>query len=312
MSKESKYTLNLIALLPESWRNTTLFLSTYKILRVNPSEVPNGVKSVNFGYVQAIFIFGKLAYFWENQNIYQNNNAEIKIEVDLDNKSTSEGWHLVLLTPCPTQEGQDINTAKDKLDTIAGLFIAFNGQNILYEHEFDQIIVPSREQTSFSGRVFRNPMCLPKTKLDTDSLNVMSKVSRIIFMLPVPDQNRIFLSLRWLKLATYDEGINSFLKFWIALETLAMPDTNIKPLNERLARIYEMPLSKVYDTFQLGRIFGLRSHIVHNGLLACPSGNLLDYMQCIYFDILFDILNLPSEFRAATYLKNNQLYFPTF
>src|SRR5216684_338281 len=51
--------------------------------------------------------------------------------------------------------------------------------------------------------------------------------------------HRVLLSLRWFEQALFDHGIDAFLKYWIAVETVGMPDTsNIRPLIESLAVAY--------------------------------------------------------------------------
>ena len=71
--------------------------------------------------------------------------------------------------------------------------------------------------------------------------------------------------------------MSSFIKFWVAIETLAMPNTsNIKPLNLALAKGYNLKITEAETRFQLGLGLNLRSKIVHDGLIvpnpwAAPS-----------------------------------------
>lgn len=67
---------------------------------------------------------------------------------------------------------------------------------------------------------------------------------------------------------TYSFGVDAFLKYWIAIEIIAMPDSsNIKHLIEILADIYEIRKEDAKKNFGVGKIFGFRSKIVHHGFL---------------------------------------------
>lgn len=52
------------------------------------------------------------------------------------------------------------------------------------------------------------------------------------------DRNRIELSLQWLCRASETFGVDSFLMYWFALETLAMPGGELVALNKQLAKIF--------------------------------------------------------------------------
>ena len=60
------------------------------------------------------------------------------------------------------------------------------------------------------------------------------------------DRNRIELSLQWLCRPLETFGVDSFLMYWFALETLAMPGGELVALNKQLAKIFPVtPLSGI-------------------------------------------------------------------
>ena len=84
-----------------------------------------------------------------------------------------------------------------------------------------------------------------------------------------------------------------------------MPDTtDIRPINIALARIYGLSRDEVTTRFKIGRIFGLRSDIVHNGQVRSIHQQLQRYIQAVYVDILFDLLGQASERRAEAVLDD--------
>ena len=119
-----------------------------------------------------------------------------------------------------------------------------------------------------------------------------------------PERERIALSLRWYDEAKREGGVDAFLKFWFALETLAMPDdTDIRPIREDLRAIYEESAADVEPRFGIGRLFGLRSRIVHHGLRAEISPALLVYMNGVYVDLLAKKLGFTSSRSAGQALE---------
>lgn len=93
--------------------------------------------------------------------------------------------------------------------------------------------------------------------------------------------------------------MDAYLKNWFALETLGMPDTSdVRPLNDSLARAYAIPLKEAESRFAVGRLFGLRSRIVHDGQIVPIHARLLDYIAAIFVDVLFERLNVAAERRA--------------
>ncbi|MBD0325807.1 MAG: hypothetical protein ICV68_05215, partial [Pyrinomonadaceae bacterium] len=110
----------------------------------------------------------------------------------------------------------------------------------------------------------------------------------------------IKLSLRWFESALYGKGgIDAYLKYWFAIETLGMPSTtNIRPLVESLSRAYGISHEEAQQKFSIGRLFGLRSRIVHEGQIISVHQNLTKYIEALYVDVLLEHLGLASEHRA--------------
>ena len=83
------------------------------------------------------------------------------------------------------------------------------------------------------------------------------------------------------------------------MPTIGMPDTtNVRPLNDSLASAYGIPLEEAHDRFAIGRLFGLRSRIVHDGFMMPIYGQLLQYIEAVYIDVLHQHLGLPCAKKA--------------
>jgi hypothetical protein len=103
------------------------------------------------------------------------------------------------------------------------------------------------------------------------------------------------------------KGVFAFLKCWIAIETLAMPDgTNIRPAILTLAAAYNMSEAEARDFFAIGRLFSLRGDIVHRGLTPRMDQYLLAYIEGVYVDLLAQVLGVGSRIAQATLERDTQ------
>jgi len=321
---EHKETRRLIDLAPHSWFTHTdgssIWVTGYRGLRVPKENFALGPKVVDFNEVRAIVLYGALKYIDASQakiEVITDNQWHIDVS-KIQERETSEGVYLLFLAPFAV-DGQPGNepATREKISTAAGLFAAFNGRNIVYERLFDNIIEMSDGRSSAFSPVFENPMWFIPPDLSDARLDIISKADRAITTLPEPDRNRIRLSLRWFEQALYESGVDAYLKYWIALETLAMPDTtNIRPLNESLSRAYNLSCEAVRDRFAIRKLFGLRGRIVHDGQLVPIHANLLRYLEALYADVLLVHLDLLCDRRAASVMDdpeftlNEYLYEP--
>lgn len=168
------------------------------------------------------------------------------------------------------------------------------GQSAAFAHVFDHVYRLDGSGVSVTSQPHSNYCTIGKPNLEKGYLDGILWIEKALFSTPPKEKNRIDLSLRWFHRATYDSGVDAFIKYWIALETISMPNTgNIRPLKAILAKAYSIKFCEVENTFGIGRICRLRSRIVHDGELIEIDLPFLFYMSCLYSDALFDVLGLP-------------------
>jgi hypothetical protein len=170
---------------------------------------------------------------------------------------------------------------------------------LVYRRLFDNILhLGTGAVTVYFGSV-DNPAWYDAPRLAEADLVRLGAVDQARHSAEPTLRYRVDLSLRWLAYAARDRDVDAFLKYWIAIETLAMPDgTNVRPANELLARTYGLTLSEVVARFCLGRIQGVRSAIVHRGSRVPIPGELTKFLEAIYFDLIAAVLSVPSPRRA--------------
>jgi hypothetical protein len=284
--------------------------------RLSVSDIPAGPIYVDLRGARAFIAYGSVNYFNSKAAtpfIKENGTVEFD-QAPLEVQSPI-GAYLILLLPFDKNgvPGPEVET-RARISEVVGLLAAINGRNMAFEHIFDYEYVLGKTldgkiERRIIGSVLQNPFALPVPDIKKSRLSFISQIDTAITAKSPPEAYRIALSLRWYQAAIYEDGVDAFLKLWIAIETLAMPDTtNIRPINDALAKIYRLNIEEVEPRFQIGRIFGLRGKIIHQGEQLRFRLGLLEYLQAIYVDLLFDALNQVSENRMASVISS--AYFP--
>ena len=228
--------------------------------------------------------------------------------VQVVNHKTNLGTFVLLATPYH-REGQAGNEedAKERLRTAAGLLGAVMGKNAVYEPVFSFQIDSAGNPESVGSVVFENPASFRTPNLSNAGLTLLESFAARISALPSTLRDRARSSLRWLYQAmSENDGMFSFLKYWIAIETLAMPDgTNIKPVIRQLALAYNQSEAQARGRFAIGRLFDLRSQVVHHGSTLIVGQDLLAYIEGVYIDLLVQALGEPSGHIAEAIMQRS-------
>lgn len=311
---EEKQTHRFVDLARPSWfkqeEGSSIWVTGFRVLRIPKEVLSCGARIVDLTDVRAIVLYGELSY---------TDPADAKIEIvnerlwrfdvaKVQERKTPEGTYLLLLCPFDVDGHKGSEPAtRHTISVAVGLLAVLHGRNMVYQRLFDNIVEMRGEKTTSFSRAVENPLSFPQPDIGESRLDVTRHADRGIAAMAQPTRNRVALSLRWFESALYDGGIDGFLKYWIALETLGMPDTNnIRPLNETMALAYGIDYQQASTQFAIGRLFGLRSRIVHEGSPTGINSRLLTYIEAVYADVLFVHLGLPAEHRAAAVLSNPQ------
>lgn len=291
-------------MIPQSWFTQTskssIWVTGYLVIVVPGEHFASGPKIMDLNLIRAILLNGTVKYLDSSQTKTEIIGNKIHFKTKVDENETAEGVYLLLITPFGV-DGSPGNEAatRERISVASGLLAAFNGHNMIYQRLFDNSVHLGDGKVSTYSPIFINPLSFPPPNLSDSYLNTISEADKHITALAEHDRNRVLLSLRWFESAVYEKGVDAFLKYWIALETLAMPDTtNIRSLNEILSKAYGLPLEKATSCFCIGRLHGLRSRMVHEGQIVPIHQNLLSYTEALYVDILFDLLGQTCERRA--------------
>ena len=198
-------------------------------------------------------------WFWKGQVGYRDEVRVTRFWVDEQGRfnvvepeptkivTAPPGIYALLVSPFTatpeTNAGELI--AEERIEVAVGLLGSFQGRNIIYRKVYENTYSFETKLTSASSERLPVPISLPRPALTPDGLRPLLSAEKAIWTASEPDRNRVRLSLRWLRDAMFDSGVNAFLKYWLALETISMPSTpNIGPLDDILRSVHNLASRK--------------------------------------------------------------------
>jgi Apea-like HEPN len=226
---------------------------------------------------------------WEIREI-DNENFEFRLG-PINRTVAPDGVYLLVVTP---HDGH----ALERVSVAAPLAAAVLGSSTIYRPLFTNVISRTAASVQIMGPAFAVPKNFLSPSLEPQS--VQRYKDAYLAIEASADKARIELSLRWFEEAHHRLNEDALLRYWIAIETLAMPDTtNIRPAEELLADAYGMTIATIRSEIELGRLFNLRGDIAHNGLRSALDPRLLNFVAAVYADLLEAMLGLPCSRRAS-------------
>lgn len=119
----------------------------------------------------------------------------------------------------------------------------------------------------------------PGVAISTDSAQFLEKLSHMNKALSADSElaRRYNLMARFYSRSLqYDPSEEKFLLLWTALEIFPMCNTShISRLIEYLSTITERTFDSVKEKLEIGRLYGVRSNLVHDGILPLEDRHLL-------------------------------------
>ncbi|HJU06906.1 MAG TPA: hypothetical protein VJ727_00270 [Rhodanobacteraceae bacterium] len=230
-------------------------------------------------------------------------NREVTATVEQRHATSSNAGKVIFLQPYKLDQQESEKRCDETAEQYLSLLISTNRRNIAYRHLFTNIIGYEGDATYAQGRRIRLPFASPPPDLSENSLNLFITCERALRSKDAAFQRRVELSLHWHMRGIRLDSVDSFLSLWIAIEALSMDTSDIKPVNEALAAIYNLSYRDAAEKFAMGRVYGLRSDIVHKGRKDFISTGITDYLECVYTDLLLNKLGITSLRRAEEFIR---------
>lgn len=237
-------------------------------------------------------------------------NDDSRNEIAINHKA-EEGWYIMLISRL-LEANEDTYSEYD-VNYIPSIAIAEFGlyaiESILFSDAFELTwIEKSKSFFNTLQLTLTSTGLIPKINNDTMwSLAHTYYTLKNIETSNVDNSqlvNRVKLSLNWFLLSIESSNVNKLISIWVAIEALILDGvTDLKPLRYALSNAYHIPVDKVEVRFYIGRIFRLRSNAVHKGHNFNIPEVMIEYLSCLYKDLLNYTLQLPCKNLSDNYIK---------
>ena len=296
-------------LIPPSWYEMfdNLFISVtgYQVF-IRDDFFKNKILKLYFENYMVIFVKGNIKYISKPilfAKEINEDSVEISIVEPHKNKKTPDGVYMLILQPFDGKNGKIVgycdSLSKNK-SVISSIMAASIGRNVIFNEVFSYSVnqLFQAEIESAGCSILKGE--LNENSLSEKNLEISIAIHNSIHSIENNLKKIILLSLHWfeqaLRASFESSQSDSFLKFWVALEVLAMPDTSdIRPIKEIISCIYNLTNDEASKKFKIGQIYGLRCKIVHDGMTEVANYENTMYLEALYIDILFYRLGLQSK-----------------
>lgn len=287
---------NIRKLIPNDWKDTVI-VEAYRVCRIDELDVPK----------PNIYDLNKMKLIIDNGILIYPDCDRI-VDFDGDKLSTNtqicktnKGSYLIIFKNIEDSYSEEKET--EWFNSYIVISTIISGRNLAYRKIFGITVKIETSKFSVLGSTMRFPLYFPKPDIQFERFKMSKQILDKIFVINDNLKKRILLSMKWYYSSLYDVSVDSFIKVWFAIEILAMPDTtNIAPINDILGKEYGLSRDETINMLNIGRLFGLRSSIIHGGNTNIHE-QASDYVEAVYIDLLYSFLEIESEKRIKKVLE---------
>lgn len=147
----------------------------------------------------------------------------------------------------------------------------------------------------------------PALSIPKDLAETLSFISAALIKKPELGERYTLMSRFLSKALLVQPSEEKFLYLWTILEIFPMKDTtDIKPISTYLSQVMNKDPDLIKGSLGIGKLFGARSNLVHNGRLGIPIqefGATLGRLETICLEVLRSMCDLPYSGALDKYLE---------
>ncbi len=293
---------DILGLLPQAWHipgTGYALLTCYRLVAMAPLERR---------YVLDVFDCRVVAQWGAIHSLDQQTvefhawtMLDFRVSGNTRSRTAQPGNLLICLAQLDSGSVEHEQDGRQRTAAAIGAALMGLGENAAHSLVCEQLIPPNGKPTETLMQV-RTPQVFP----DVEESRVDSMFGTLELLLRNADpatSTRIAHALRWLAQGMQADDTDAFVAMWISLEVLCLSgNTDVRPINELLARQYDVTYREACERFRVGRLHGIRSRIVHHGAnveIVVPIRQLL---RAIFFDCVLAELGQRSD-ATQTVLK---------
>jgi len=302
--------LGLNNIFPEEWQiQNNRFLLAFTISKIKTiQEIPTAHKILTYGDSIWLLIKASVEYPHAVKII---SHEQPVIEGSLRMKTIDEDFYLVAFKKF---DRRDYDRQKAIWEVEGNMLHPMNicGINSINSKIASNVIEFEKIDNSYRlhqvSTVINTTQAIWGADIRTEILRKIPEQYYNTTLLTEAQQNKFNLSQSWFYRSFTLSKLDAFVTKWIALETLCMDSsTNIRPISELLGLAYNIDFNVAKEKFKIGRLFGLRSNIVHNGHSPNITDEFLFFIDFLLVDCFNQKLDKPKLRKAELYLKSINL-----
>nr|WP_246031850.1 HEPN domain-containing protein [Salibacterium salarium] len=278
----------------------------YKSPQLTKSEFEKPIR-INFDQeIVLINYFDSISTFnWDNM-VEANEEGEIKL-TNPEEKTSSSGVYILIIVPGKISTREE---AFNRIEEISGTLSITQGKNFVKDY-----ITSSFYFFDGNGRVNSipfNPDVFHKPSVENENLKKAMEIQMKVRDIENDEKrSKVKLSLRWFYKSLSEDGVDAFIKLWIAIEAIGKDsfnksEDNLKDIKMKFRSIYS-EFKDPSSHFQLGPLFSLRSNIVHKGEFVNIDNKVMRYLECIYKDLLDYELKMHNQEYSKSCKENFEI-----
>jgi len=283
----------LIDIIPESWNArsdaTGLWITCFQVVFGDVAALgEERAVSVELDGALVVISEGEPNYYYAPELEVVGSTPDrglVMAPLEPEFRTLPKGIYLKIILPFASSSGPgDPVAVRQRVEEISGLISVQLGRSAIFRKRYENVVFLAAGQVSSSSPAFKSPDGRMPT-IDVASLDELRNADAALGRLADSERRRAGLGLRWYDESHSKEDIDALLSIWLALETIGMQTTNVRDLHDALALVYRYDRASAESEFQLGKIQGLRSRIVHNGLRPPVHADLMAFLQAVFVDV---------------------------
>lgn len=282
------------------WGNADVFVRVYQCLTDRFEDAD--IRTMSFGLGSALISFQKMEF--EFQRVYVDRMRLVGDGMHLETKTDTVlvpiDYYTVIVAPVTPS---DPAGAREAMESAEGILIAYWGRHLLSRLKAEFVSLADGRTSTYSD-THESPANWPIPVVSQESIRAFRDGLKLAP--PHSSQRaRLDLAARRFALARDLAGADAVIAYWTALECLTPSGMNDVAGIRKLAQAaYEVEPGVESRLLCIGPLHGLRSKIVHEGLLPPIPGFLIQHMRALWTDLFWYVAqgtraSLPDEADAS-------------
>lgn len=304
---------SLLDLIPTDWGfgegRSAVWVAGFRLLLARPEDLPSETPwMADVLDCRVFWAVSGLTYMDAGSTEIEPwpGRGPIQVTVTEVGERSFEGCMLIVAHPFPSESTPaDEPAVRAVVEEAVAVIRLLLGRNAAYENVFHNVVFPDGRRSA-STDSFENPDFFGPPALSEQWRLGLVELGNAV-QAAGEEGKPVAPALWWLNQSVGRSGVDAFIFLWVALETLIMKDhRDVASVTAALGRRYSLDPEGAAKLLMLDTLAFLRGRILHDGARPPIHGDILTYMEALFFDILQDVVGTPGQLRAKPCLDDTE------